>query len=113
MLLTTTYEDFVNLIVLGIVIALGIIPTIAVNGFGPGYDYRLTVAVWFRGIFAFNPHPELMTSAPVLYQLHVELAWLLYVLWPFSRLVHVWSAPIQYLGRPWILYRRRFATGTR
>lgn len=112
-LLTTTYEDFVNLAVLGIVIALGIIPTIALNVVGPGYDYRTTVAVWFRGIFAFSPRPELMASAPLIYQLHVELAWLLYALWPFSRLVHAWSAPVQYLGRPWILYRRRFAPGGR
>jgi nitrate reductase gamma subunit len=28
---------------------------------------------------------------------------------PFSRLVHAWSIPLQYLGRPHILYRRRYA----
>jgi nitrate reductase gamma subunit len=50
-----------------------------------------------------------MATAPFLYQAHATAAWLLYALWPFSRLVHVWSIPFQYLGRPYILYRRRYA----
>lgn len=54
-----------------------------------------------------DPHPSLMARAPVWYQIHASLPWLLYAVWPFSRLVHVWSYPLQYLGRPYILYRRR------
>jgi nitrate reductase gamma subunit len=46
-----------------------------------------------------------MASAPIVYQVHAASAWLLYALWPFSRLVHAWSLPVQYLGRPYILYR--------
>jgi len=23
--------------------------------------------------------------------------------------VHAWSMPVQYIGRPWILYRRRYS----
>jgi nitrate reductase gamma subunit len=49
-----------------------------------------------------------MAGAPLVYQLHSASAWLLFALWPFSRLVHVWSLPWQYIGRPYILYRRRF-----
>lgn len=48
-----------------------------------------------------------MADTPVAYQLHASLPWLLYAVWPFSRLVHAWSYPLQYLGRPYILYRRR------
>jgi nitrate reductase gamma subunit len=29
------------------------------------------------------------------------------VFWPFSRFVHVFSAPIGYLTRPYIVYRSR------
>lgn len=72
---------------------------------GGRYDYRATVAVWFRGLFAANPQPELMATAPLLYQVHAISAWFLFALWPFSRLVHAWSYPVLYLGRPWILYR--------
>jgi nitrate reductase gamma subunit len=31
----------------------------------------------------------------------------LFALWPFTRLVHVFSAPIGYLTRPYIVYRSR------
>jgi nitrate reductase gamma subunit len=49
-----------------------------------------------------------MASAPFVYQLHTLSAWAILALWPFSRLVHAWSIPLQYIGRPYILYRRRF-----
>jgi len=31
----------------------------------------------------------------------------LFAFWPFTRLVHVFSAPIGYLTRPYIVYRSR------
>ena len=31
----------------------------------------------------------------------------LFALWPFTRLVHVFSAPLGYLTRPYIVYRSR------
>ena len=34
-------------------------------------------------------------------------AWLLFAIWPFTRLVHVFSAPVGYLTRPYIVYRSR------
>ena len=51
-----------------------------------------------------------IAHAPVIYQIHVTAAWLIWAVWPFSRLVHAWSIPVQYIGRPYILYRRRFQT---
>ncbi len=102
---TTTRIDIAVYVLLTITIGLGILETVGVNLLGGGYDYRASVAVWFRGLFLLDPHPELMVAAPTVYQLHVLAAWLLFALWPFSRLVHAWSYPILYLGRPWILYR--------
>lgn len=107
--LTTTALDVVAYVALTVVILLGIWDTLVTNTLGPGYDYRLTVAVWFRSLATLNPHPELMASVPLFYQVHATAAWLLYALWPFTRLVHAFSYPVQYLGRPYILYRRRFA----
>ena len=43
---TTSPVDYVALILLLIVILTGIAPTIGVNLFGHGYDYRTTVAPW-------------------------------------------------------------------
>ena len=71
------------------------------------YDYRDGVSVWFRGIFRLDPHPELMAAAPIGFQLHALAAFALFALWPFTRLVHVFSAPLGYLTRPYIVYRSR------
>jgi nitrate reductase gamma subunit len=105
---TTRRTDVAVYLLLALLIGLGIDETIFYNTLGAGYDYRATVGVWFRGLFLLDPKPELMVTAPFIYQLHATSAWLLYALWPFSRLVHAWSLPWQYLGRPYILYRSRY-----
>lgn len=104
---TTTRMDRALFAVLAIVIVLGMVETVGRNLLGGGYDYRSTVAVWFRGIFHFDPDAALMEEAPLVYRLHALSAWVLFALWPFTRLVHVWSAPIAYLWRPYVVYRRR------
>jgi nitrate reductase gamma subunit len=109
---TTLPGDVLVFFLLGALIALGDGQTFGYNVFGSGYDYRDSVGPWFRDLW-FDPRPSLMADAPVAYQLHAALPWLLYAVWPFSRLVHVWSYPLQYLGRPYVLYRRRYAAASR
>ncbi|WP_143343161.1 respiratory nitrate reductase subunit gamma, partial [Crossiella equi] len=71
------------------------------------HDYRETVSPWFRSIFYLQPQPELMVEAPLGFQLHALSAWVLVAFWPFSRLVHVFSMPLGYLTRPYVVYRSR------
>ena len=101
--------DYVALILLLIVILTGVAPTIFVNLFGHGYDYRSTVAPWFRGLFTGSPDVHAIASAPLIYQIHATAAWAIWMVWPFSRLVHAWSVPLWYLWRPYIVYRSRVA----
>ena len=54
-----------------------------------------------------SPHAALMAEAPLGFQLHALVAFGLFALWPFTRLVHVFSAPVGYLTRPYIVYRSR------
>ncbi|MGZ4383431.1 MAG: respiratory nitrate reductase subunit gamma [Gaiellaceae bacterium] len=109
---TSSTADIAVYALLGGMIALGLGQTLAYNVFGAGYDYRGTVGPWFRDLF-FDPKPSLMADAPIAYQLHAAIPWLLFAIWPFSRLVHAWSYPFQYLGRPYILYRQRYPSGAR
>jgi len=102
----TTRMDKVMYLVLATVILLGLVNTGAANIFGD-YDYREGVSVWFRGIFFFDLQPELMGEAPLSFQLHGLAAMALFALWPFTRLVHVFSAPLGYFTRPYIVYRSR------
>ena len=41
--------------------------------------------------------------------LSIFVAFVLFALWPFTRLVHVFSAPLGYVTRPYIVYRSRDA----
>ena len=103
---TTTRSDLVLYPVLVATIAFGMLATI----WGSAIDehlYRTTVSPWFRGIFGFRPDGELMAGAPFVFQAHAFTAWLLFAIWPFTRLVHAWSVPIAYLRRDPILYRSR------
>jgi len=102
---TTTVSDKIMYLLLTALVVVGF--TITVLGIGHRYDYRESVAPWFRSIFAFHPNTGLMASAPLGYQLHVMIAWALIAFWPFSRLVHAFSVPIGYLTRPYLLYRSR------
>lgn len=71
------------------------------------YDYRLGVSVWFRSLFALDPDVNAMADAPLVYQLHALLAMTLFAAWPFSRLIHAFTAPVGYLVRPYVVYRSR------
>ncbi len=73
--------------------------------------YRESVSPYFRNLLILNPKPELMTGTDVtfIFQAHVTTAWLLFAAWPFSRLVHAWSVPVDYFRRSPIPYRSRTA----
>ncbi len=73
------------------------------------YRRRVTGPVFSATTRNDKAHPDtgLIASAPVGFQIHVMLAWVLFAAWPFTRLVHVFSAPVGYLTRPYIVYRSR------
>jgi nitrate reductase gamma subunit len=103
---TTTRMDVAVFALLAIGIGTGMAVTV-LNSITDTINYRETVAPWFRSLFALDPDVEAMTGAHWMSQLHVTLAWPLYVLWPFSRLVHAWSIPVDWFRRSPILFRGR------
>jgi len=108
--LTTTRMDMLTYLLLTVLIILGCWMTFGHTLFTSSpYNYRDTIAVWWRSLFYLNPDVKAATGAPLIYQLHAIIAWGFWAAFPFSRLVHAWSIPLQYIGRPYILYRRRYA----
>ncbi|XVU21486.1 respiratory nitrate reductase subunit gamma [Actinoplanes sp. CA-054009] len=109
----TTVNDKVMYVLLIGTIGLGLGTTVLGNLTSEPHDYRLTVSPWFRSIFYFQPDSDLMARAPIGFKLHALSAFALFAFWPFSRLVHVFSAPLGYLTRPYIVYRSRDAAPAR
>jgi nitrate reductase gamma subunit len=103
----TTRADVITMALLAAGIVTGMLATI--TNFGDAVHYRETVAPYFRQLFIGDPEPELMTGGEVtfIFQAHMTVVWLLVALWPFSRLVHAWSVPVDYLRRSPIPYRAR------
>ncbi|WP_206448214.1 respiratory nitrate reductase subunit gamma [Agrococcus sp. KRD186] len=105
--LATTVMDKVMYVFLALTLGFGTLATVVHQVFGSGFQYRETISPWLRSIFGFQPQPELMANVPILFELHVLSALALFALWPFTRLVHVFSAPVGYLFRPYVVYRSR------
>ncbi|MGN7760012.1 respiratory nitrate reductase subunit gamma [Paenibacillus sp. 22594] len=103
--LSSASDLIVNSLLLFIVF-MGMYSTLVTNAVQPEFDYRETISVWFRGLFMFRPDPSLMTTVPLSFKIHVLSGFAIFAFWPFTRLVHVWSVPLNYVGRSYILYRR-------
>ncbi|PZF79368.1 respiratory nitrate reductase subunit gamma [Jiangella anatolica] len=108
--MATTRNDKLMYVVLVGAIALGLWTTLVSVGAGhEAHDYRESVSPWFRSLFALQPDVDSMAAAPVQFHLHTLVGMALFTIWPFTRLVHAFTAPIHYLFRPYIVYRSRDA----
>ncbi len=73
-----------------------------------GYFYVLdTIAPWIRGIVTFTPDHTLMRDVPFMYKLHILAAFALFAISPFTRLIHIWSLPLPYFLRNYVVFRKR------
>lgn len=104
----TTKNDKTMYVFLVGAICLGLLTTLVGAGvIGDGHNYREDVSPWFRSIFLLNPQPELMADAPLSFRVHAVSGLLVFLIWPFTRLVHAFSIPLGYLTRPYVVYRDR------
>lgn len=106
--LATTRNDKLMYVVLVAAIVAGLWTTVAAFAAGEhSHNYRETVAPWFRSLFWLRPDIDAMAAAPWDYHLHTLTGLALILLFPFTRLVHAFTAPLHYLFRPYIVYRSR------
>jgi len=111
--MATTRNDKAMYVVLVAAIVLGLVTTLLGAGAtGEAHNYRLTVSPWFRSIFMLHPDVAAMARADLAFHIHALVGMLLFATWPFTRLVHAFSAPVLYLFRPYVVYRRRRPAGT-
>ncbi|MDA7027926.1 respiratory nitrate reductase subunit gamma [Bacillus sp. CLL-7-23] len=102
---TSSVSDFISLAALLFVMVTGLIATF-LNIDSKGFDYRTTIGPWFRNLFLFQPNVSLMATVPIWFKLHIVMGYVIFMVWPFTRLVHVFSMPIKYLTRSYVVYRK-------
>ena len=105
--MATTRNDKLMYVVLVAAIVVGLATTVLGAAGGEEHNYRLTVAPWFRSLFVLQPDIAAMSQSGLAFQLHTLIGMALFAIWPFTRLVHAFTAPVHYLFRPYIVYRSR------
>ncbi|MCM3157132.1 respiratory nitrate reductase subunit gamma [Bacillus subtilis] len=103
---TSSPSDILTLLLLLFMMLSGVAATF-LNIDSKGFDYRTTVGPWFREIVLFRPDVSLMESVPLWFKFHIVIGYVVFILWPFTRLVHVFSLPLKYLTRSYVVYRKR------
>ena len=96
---TSTYMDLAVLCILWVQLALGLL-TLPFSLSHSDGSVMLVLAHWAQGILTVSPvdaHTLQGLSWP--YLVHLVLGMTIFLIFPFSRLVHIWSAPVWYLGR--------------
>lgn len=69
---------------------------------------------WAQHILTFRADAaSYLNGVDWVFKAHILLGLTLFVVFPFSRLVHIWSAPVGYVFRPYQLVRRRARGGAR
>ncbi|MFC7679962.1 respiratory nitrate reductase subunit gamma [Paenibacillus sp. GCM10028914] len=104
---TSSFGDMLSIILLTLIVVVGMLATLFNMGGSGEFDYRETIGPWLRGVLIFRPDYTLMSTVPVIFKIHVVLGLALFAVFPFTRLVHMLSMPIKYLGRSYVVYRRR------
>lgn len=101
-------SDIMILFVLLAQLVLGLLTIFASTQHMDG-SIMVLLGEWAQNIVTLQPVKAAAAIAPVgiIYKLHVFLGVTLFVLFPFTRLVHMVSAPIWYLGRRYQIVRQK------
>lgn len=107
---TGTVGDTLIMVLLLVQLLLGL-GTIVVSSHHLDGGEMILLADWAQHIVTFRAGAaDFIVNVPWIYKVHVFLGMTLFLVAPFTRLVHVWSIPVSYLWRPYQVVRRRQPT---
>ena len=96
---TSSFGDTAILLLLWAQLCLGLL-TIPVSLQHMDGHEMVKFMTWAQGIVTLDPSASLqLADVSPIFKLHLLLGMTLFLVFPFTRLVHIWSAPIWYLGR--------------
>lgn len=98
---TSTFADTAILIILWVQLALGLV-TVPYSLAHEDAGVMLALSEWAQRILTFRIEgtASLVAGQAWPYQAHILLGLTIFLLFPFSRLVHMFSVPVRYVWRP-------------
>lgn len=96
---TSSFGDTAILLLLWVQLTLGLSTIFVSLGHMDGHE-MVKFMFWAQGILTLQPSAAAyIADTHILFKLHIFLGLTMFLVFPFTRLVHAWSAPVWYLGR--------------
>lgn len=97
---TSAFADIGILILLLVQLVLGMLTIIVSLQHLDGMEMTKFMS-WAQGILIFDPNAaSYIVGTNIIFKLHLFLGLTIFLLFPFTRLVHMLSVPVRYLWRP-------------
>jgi len=99
--------DIAVVLMLWLQLALGVL-TVPLSAFHMDGALFETLVSYVKGVVTFDGEAAaLMSGVPLLYKLHILLGFTIFLISPFTRMIHIWSgaAALAYLFRPYQIVR--------
>lgn len=104
---TSSFADIMILTLLVVQAALGLLTIPFSAQHADGLEMMKLVG-WAQAVVTFHGGAsQHLEGVAFIYRVHMVLGMTLFLLFPFCRLVHIWSAPVEYLTRRYQLVRNR------
>jgi nitrate reductase gamma subunit len=104
---TSSRMDIFILLLIGVQLALGLL-TLPISIYHSDGANMLLLSEWAQRIVTFRSGAaDQISNIGIIFKLHLFLGMTIFLVFPFSRLVHVWSVPLGYIARPYQVVRRR------
>ncbi|QWA13309.1 respiratory nitrate reductase subunit gamma [Sodalis ligni] len=103
----SSFGDIMILTLLVVQVCLGLL-TIPFSARHPDGSEMMKLVGWAQAVVTFHTGASAhLAGVAFIYRLHLVLGMTLFLMFPFCRLVHIWSAPVEYLTRRYQLVRNR------
>jgi nitrate reductase gamma subunit len=102
-------SDIVIVLMLWVQLALGLGTVVLSMRHMDGVMFE-QLTDYVKGVVTFRPNiAGLLVGVPLTYRVHIALGFTIFLVSPFTRMVHIWSgfASVAYLIRPYQLVRKR------
>ena len=104
---TSSFGDIMIIILLVVQCALGL-STIPFSAQHMDGSEMMKLVGWAQSVVTFRGGAAAhLDGVAFIFRVHLVLGMTLFLLFPFCRLVHIWSAPVEYLTRRYQLVRNR------
>lgn len=104
---TSSFADIMVLIILLVQLCLGLYSITESLKHPDGHE-MVKFMEWAQHIVTLRGDAHLfLVDVALVFKLHISLGLILFIIWPFTRLVHAFSAPLGYVFRPYQIVRKR------